>query len=95
MPKKKNEKKPAEPKTVGQLKKLLESYDDGKNLADIHFKLVKPKSWRFNIEFEGAKIYADTEDEAYDEITRIINEAGLFPQGVYEVTDVEEDDGND
>ena len=89
---KKRENAPAEVKTVGQLKKLLENYENGKSLADVHVKLVKPKTWNFTVEVTGAKIYADDEDEAEEEIVRRLEESGLFPQSQSEVVEIEEID---
>ena len=82
----------AEVKTVGQLKKLLENYENGKSLADVHVKLVKPKTWNFTVEVTGAKIYADDVDEAEEEIIRCLKKSGLFPQSLCEITDIDEID---
>ena len=90
--KKKDEKASAEVKTVGQLKKLLDMYKDDMNLADVHVKLVKSKTWRVTVEFTGVKLYAENEDDAMEEARRLIEKSGLFPQSEYELYDFEEEE---
>lgn len=89
---KKGKKAPVEVETVGQLKKLLDTYKDDMDLADVHVKLVKPKMWRLIVEFTGVKLYAENEDDAMEEAERLIKKSGLFPQSEYELSDFEEEE---
>ena len=75
--------------TVGELKELLKSYGDDVKLSVARVKMVKPSMWDISITFSDVKLYAETEEEAEDEVSKAIENSEIFPQSVYEIDSID------
>ena len=82
--------KTSAPSTIGELIEILKTYDSKSKLSIAHVKMMKSKLWEVEILFSDVKLYADTEDEAIEEIERCIENSELFPQSVFVIENIEE-----